>query len=166
MKLFISNCTRSHWALNLRFPEGKAIRIGIPSGHQRPFPVDLNQEQLENVIGQVEKLGGRPRVDTHGKLNKFTGLIYSTDKPLNEKEIKGAHEDQIDHAQNRSVAQATRSALAADLNWTDEHKPRGKRRAKTVGVSVSKKDSERGTEVPMMDIEISESGSTREKLPI
>jgi len=166
MKLYIANCTRGHWNLNINRPEGGVIRLEIPSGQQRQFPMDPNKEGLEIVVEQIRKFGGQPRSNARGKLNEFTGIVYSTDKPLTEAEIVGANEDQLDHAQNRSVAQATRSAQAADLTVREGNNPKGKRRAKSTQISVSKKDGERGGEVPMMDIEFTESGDRKAKLPV
>lgn len=166
MNLYVANCTRSHWCLNINRPEGGVIRLEIPSGQQRKFPSDLNKEGQEIVIEQIRKFGGQPRAKIHGKLSEFTGIVYATDKPLTEDEIVGANEDQLDHAQNRSVAQATRSAQAADLTVREGNNPKGKRKAKSTQISVSKKSDERGGEEPMMDIEFTESGDTKAKLPV
>lgn len=166
VKLFIANCTRSRFIFHASIEKGsKARRLDIASGHQEIFPGDLNQEQLAYVVTQLERYGGRKRADIRGKLEKFTGIAYSLDKPLSEDEIIAGNEAQLDAAQNRSVAQATNSALAAERAFRDPKTPK-KRSVKTVGVEVLKKTDARGDEVPMMNIEITENGSTSAKLPV
>lgn len=165
-KLYIANCTRQNFILNVRVPEGKVMRIDIPSGHQVHFPTSLNPDAKEHVLHQLHRYGGRPRADVRGKLENFTGIVYSLDKPISEDEIVGANEDQLDAAQTRSVEQATRSALASDLANRESQKGSGrrKRKAKSTGVSVVRKDSERHEE-PMMDIEITDEANQKVKLP-
>jgi len=166
MKLFIANCTRSNFIFNGRVPESnKTIRLDLPSGTQRSFPIDLNQGQMDGIVEQLRRYGARKRSDVHGKLENFTGLVYSLDKPLTKDEIVSAHEDQLDDAQNRSVSQATRSALASDLNFRDKGY-KGKRTAKAVTMAVLKKTDARTDPEPMMDLTIDESGSRdRRSLP-
>ncbi len=166
MKLFIANSTRSRFVLNVRVPEiQKIMRLEIPSGHQCSFPIDMNQGQLDDVLKQLERYGARKRESVHGKLQDFTGLVYSLDKPISADEIKAGNEQQLDAAQDRSVKQATRSALAAELSFRDP-KAKSKRSAKSVGVEVLKKESARSDEVPMMSLEISENGSQSARLPM
>jgi len=159
MKLFIANCTRSRFIFNVRVPESnKLMRLEIPSGQQRTFPMDLNPEQREGVLEQLHRYGARKRADVHGKLENFTGLAYSLDKPLTTDEIVSANEDQLDSAQNRSVEQATRSALAADLNFRDKGS-KNKRTARKVEIEVLQKTDGRSDPTPMMDLSIDETGS-------
>ena len=108
-KLFITNATRQNHVYNIRVPEHKMLRLDVPSGQQRTFPVQLTSAQEEAVIRQLERYGAVPRAKVHGKLEDFvSGCVFSMDRPLNEDEIKMAHEDQLDAAQDRSVKQAIR----------------------------------------------------------
>ena len=167
MKLFVANSTRSRFILNVRVPEiNQAIRLDIASGCQRSFPLDLSESQWKDVSEQLARFGARKRSDVHGKLDKFTGLVYSLDKPISEDEIVAAFEDQIDSAQTRSVTQATRSALSADLAWRDKNNPKGKRKASSVKVEVLKKTDGRKRDEPLFDLEISEQGSRSANLPV
>ena len=160
MKLFVANSTRSTFIFNVRVPEiQKVIRLEIPSGQQRSFPLDMTDSQRDGVLSQLLRYGARERKDVHGKLVDFTGLVYSLDKPISENEIRGAHEDQLDAAQERSVEQATRSALASDISHRDKSNPKGKRRPKSTSVEILKKDRDGGREEPMMNLEITEKGA-------
>lgn len=166
MKLIIANCTRSRFIFHARVPEhDKVRRVEVASGHQEFFPGDLNEEQLKSVVNQLERYGGRNRPEIRGKLKDFTGIAYSLNKPLSESEIVSANEAQLDNAQNRSVAQATNSALAADRAFRDKKSPK-KRTVKSVSVEVLERSDARSDERPMMNIEISENGSTTAKLPV
>ncbi len=161
-RLYLANCTRANHVLNIRVPEGKLIRLDIPSGQQRQFPVELTAAQKDVVLHQLHRIGAVPRSEVHGKLSNFTsGIVYSLDKPLNEEEIHHANEDNLDAAQDRSVIQAVRTAKSVDLGVRENNSPRGKRTAKSVGVEIAKKDDGRGQEVHLMGVEIVEGGADR-----
>ena len=166
MKVFIASCTRGTFIFNAKLPENpKIIRVEIPSGHQVVFPIDMNEPQRAELIQQLERYGARERKGSHGKLEKFHGLVYSDEKPMKSDEIIAANVDQLDSAQNRSVEQATRSALAAELPFRDP-KDRRKRTVKTVGIEVLEKTEAGVKERPMMNVQIDETGSRNEKLPV
>lgn len=156
--MYIANCTRHHFVFHVRVPERRdAFRIDIQSGHQKKFPADLNAAAKENVVKQLERFGAVPAHDINSTIKRFGGIIYSLNKPITEEQIVYANENQLDSAQTRSVEQATRSALAAELANRDNTKGKQQKRiAKTIGIEVLKKDSERGQEEKMMDLEITE----------
>lgn len=161
-KLIIANTTRQNHVYNIRVPEHKMLRMDVPSGQQRTFPLSLNQEQREFVLKQLERYGAVPRDKVHGKLENFiSGCVFSLDNPLTEEEFKMANEDQLDAAQDRSVKQAVRLVKAADLSHRENNQVRGKRALKSLEVSVSAKTDKRGGEVPLMGMEIVEGGQDR-----
>lgn len=156
--MYIANCTRSHFVFNVRVPERRdAFRIDIQSGHQKKFPIELNAAGKEMVIKQLERFGAVPAPDINSTVKRFGGVIYSLTKPISEQQILYANENQLDSAQTRSVEQATRSALAAELANRDNVKGKQQKRiAKSIGIEVLKKEAERGKEERMMDLEITD----------
>ncbi len=161
-KLIIANTTRQNHVYNIRVPEHKLLRLDVPSGQQRTFPLSLNADQQDFVLRQLERFGAVPRSKVHGKVENFiSGCVFSLDKPLTEEEFKMANEDQLDAAQDRSVKQAVRLVKAADLAHRENNQVRGKRALKSLEVSVSAKTDKRGGEIPMMDVEIVEGGQDR-----
>ena len=161
-KLIIANATRQNHVYNIRVPEHKLLRLDVPSGQQRTFPLSLNADQQDFVLRQLERFGAVPRSKVHGKVENFiSGCVFSLDKPLTEDEFKMANEDQLDAAQDRSVKQAVRLVKAADLSHREDNSVRGKRALKSLEVSVSAKTDKRGGEVPMMGVEIIEGGQDR-----
>lgn len=165
MPLFIANATRANQVLILGVPGMRNIRMDITSGHQGKFPVDLTSDQRNSVMEQLHRYGAVERRNVHGQVREFTGLVYSFDKPVSEDEIAAGNEEQLDHAQDRSVTQATRSALAADLAHRDQdNRRKGKRKSKKVSVEVLRHED--GIDTPMMGVTIDDEASTRAKLPI
>lgn len=164
--LYIANATRQNFRFHFRIPENdKAMILEIPSGQQREVGKGWTDESYQACVSQLEKYGARKAEEAHGALRNFnSGILYSH-KIIKEDEIVYGNEQHLDSAQDRSVTQATRTALAADHNHRD--KRTRKRKAKSVTTEVLKHgDPRKGEDEGLMSITVSEDGARDEKLPI
>lgn len=136
--MFIANTTRQHHRFAYRLPEGNKVLIAeINSGGQLEIGQDFTPEQISAVVRQLERFGAREAKDARRSLRDFDGgILYSIDKPITRPEIEYAHEQNLDSAQDRSVRQATRAALASD----QRDKKTGKRLSRATTVEVEEKD--------------------------
>lgn len=165
--MYIANATRQNFRFCFRLPESQKVQVcEIPSGSQAMLGQNWTEGEQQSVLKQLEKFGGREHTEARRGLRNFdSGILYSMDKPVASNEIEYGNEQHLDAAQDRAVKQATLSALAADQANRD--KKTKKRKAKKVSVEVAKHgDPRKGEDEPMMNVEISEEGSTSEKLPV
>lgn len=91
-----------------------------------PGAGDWTVQEIADLVEQLERFGGREATETHGQMTKFTGLIYSINRVVTENEIAYGHEAVLETAHDRSVATATRAALAVDRTLrhpTDRNQP-------------------------------------------
>lgn len=119
MTLYISNPSRQPAAFYFR----RAITrdtsqpsvVHIAAGGQEAIGQGWTREETSYVIQQILRAGGADAAEAHGRMgSKFTGLLYREVHPVDVDEIVTAHESVLEHAKDRSVAQATRGALAFD----------------------------------------------------
>lgn len=135
------------------------MRITISSGRQEEVR-DLTRDEEREVIDHIRRYGGRSRSDLHGAIKGFSGFAYSADKPFKMEEFHYGFDEISNAAENRSVTEATRAALAADysvrtadggrtamsteVEMTEEHpqkKGAGRKMKITIDPSVSNGDS-------------------------
>ncbi|WP_455387435.1 hypothetical protein [Petrachloros mirabilis] len=117
--IWIANTTRQEHEIQVRLPEmGRVYIAKISSGKQAEIK-DLSPSQEESMIEHIRRFGAVKRQDMHGKVKGFHGLAYSLDKPFKMDEFHYGFEEVLDNAENRSVEQAVRSAMAADLKMRD-----------------------------------------------
>lgn len=164
--LYIANSTRQNFRFHFRIPENnKAMTLEIPSGQQREVGKDWNEAQYEACISQLERYGARKAEEAHGALRNFnSGILYSH-KIIKSDEIVYGNEQHLDAAQDRSVTQATRTALAADQNHRDKRTK--KRKAKSVTTEVLKHgDPRKGEDEGLMSVTVSDDGARDAKLPV
>ena len=115
MTIWIGNATRQELQIEARLPEmTKIFPVKISSGKQAEVR-GLSPAQEEGLIRHILRFGAAKRQDLHGKIKTFAGIVYATDKPMKMDEFHYGFEEVLDHAENRSVEQAVRSAQAADL---------------------------------------------------
>ncbi len=115
MNLYIANATRQDVVFLLRLPEkAKLHRLTLSSGRQDVIK-DMSQNDINSIITHLERYGAVKRSNVRGKLSNFVGYVYSLDKPITEDEFHYGNEEVIDAAQNRSVVEATKAAMASEL---------------------------------------------------
>jgi hypothetical protein len=115
MDLYVANSTRQDVVFHFRLPEkAKMYRLTLSSGRQDMIK-DMSQNDVEAIVKHLERYGAVKRSGVRGKLKEFVGYIYSLDKPINEDEFHYGSEEVIDAAQNRSVVEATKAAMASEL---------------------------------------------------
>jgi len=135
MTIFISNPTTQNWHFHFRMPTNNLLSmIEIPHGQQREIGHGWSPEQTEMLVKQLQKMGGREADDTYGHMGKFMGLLYRVDNQVEEDEIVTANVAVNDTAGERSVAQATKGALAFDR--AANSRLRGRRAARATEVQV------------------------------
>ncbi|HQT24979.1 MAG TPA: hypothetical protein PLK99_00070 [Burkholderiales bacterium] len=118
--IWIANTTRQEFELQVRLPEmGRIYVAKISSGKQAEFK-DLSPTQEEFLLEHLRRFGGIKRQDLHGKAKGFNGISYSTDKAFKMDEFHYGFEEVLDHAESRSVEQAVKSAMAADMHMRDK----------------------------------------------
>lgn len=137
MTLFISNPSRQQAVFFYR----RAItrdnsgpsQVVIPEGGQVEIGHGWGREETDYVITQILRAGGASAAEAHGHMGSFTGLLYREQQPVDTDEILTAHEGVKAAAEERSVANATRGALAFDRT---ANKGQRQRLAKVTEVEV------------------------------
>jgi len=134
--MYIANTTKQHYRPNFRVPERTRIHVvNIPSGQQVKVGDDWNAAQTDSVVKQLEVFGARPARDASGKLQKYSGLLYSLDKPIPVGKIEAAHEALVNEQDQRSADELTKGALGFDAALRDKRTRR--RGAKVTSLEVS-----------------------------
>lgn len=109
--------------------------VAIPTGSQANIGSGWKSEEVEHVIKQLEAYGGRDAAESyHGKLGKFSGLLYRRQAQIETQEIEAGHESIVDTQEKRSVQETTRGALGFDRSVNGGK--RGARASKTTAVEV------------------------------
>lgn len=142
MTLYVSNPSRQQVEFHFRTAITKDTSgphvVIIPSGAQVDIGHGWTQEQTAYVIKQIMHNGGAQAAEAHGRMGKFTGLLYRENQPVDEDEILTAHDAVMKDANDRSVRQVTNSALAFDRVANKGGGRRGNNRlAKVTGVEIS-----------------------------
>jgi hypothetical protein len=147
MMLYISNPSRQTVVFYYRTkiaPRGTTDNSGpsnvtIYSGEQVAIGQRWSPEETSYVISQIERHGGANAAEAHGRMgSRFTGLLYREVHPVDVEEIITAHESVLAAAEERSVRQTTRGALAFDVAANGASGKRGshQRIAKVTEVEV------------------------------
>ena len=89
MQIFVGNPTLLNRDLQYRYPGQKTIRIvPIPAGGQAKLPDDFDGAALQNVIGQLERIGAVPASDV-GAIVLPKALIFDVRaNPINPDKIE------------------------------------------------------------------------------
>ncbi len=120
MRLFLRNTTHQSFEINCTIPEMRKT-YSVTLHPKRDQEVrGLNIDQIHVLIAHLEKHGARDRKTLHGKTDDYHGLAYSLDKPFTDDEVLVGYEAVLDHAQDRSVQEATRAAVSATVKQTGE----------------------------------------------
>jgi hypothetical protein len=152
-KLYLSNATKQRLKFSYRLPEANRIfEQEIHSGRQVVIGEDWSDTQIDFVVKQLDRAGFKRAHETNGKLENFSGWLYSVDKTTTENQIRSGHEARVEAQETISVVEAQRGALAMDQS-NRAPKDRRKRLAKVTQVEVQEeigpRNSPTGNEVHM-----------------
>lgn len=119
MTIYISNPSRQTVVFYYRRAVTKDTSgpssVTIFSGEQVELGRQWSRDEHAYVIEQIERHGGANAAEAHGRMgSRFTGMLYREVHPVDQDEIVTAHESVKAAAEERSVTQATRGALAFD----------------------------------------------------
>jgi hypothetical protein len=136
-------------------------------GQQGPIGHGWTTEQQRKVIEQLERYGARNASDVHGKLTRFSGLLYSDVRIISEDEILAGHEAELETRGERSAMAATKGALAFDRTARTRTRERPSAMATKVEVRQDIMPGSRptGNEVEF-DIEVTPEGRSDVRLPV
>lgn len=164
MTLYISNPSRQpvvfYYRKAITRDTSQPHSVHIAPGCQEAIGQNWSREEKTYVISQILATGGADAAEAHVRLRGFTGLLYRDVNPVGRDEIEVAHESVMQHAQERSVKQVTRSALSYDKQTNGSRRERA---AKVTGVEI-KQELARGQRVTgdevHFDMTIDPDGST------
>lgn len=115
--LYLANPSFQRHQFHFREPVNNLVNIvEIESGSQTAIGQHWTAAQQTKVVEQLERYGARDAAETHGRMGKFSGLIYRDMGQIEADEIEMAHEAEVQTREERSVSAATTSALAFDRN--------------------------------------------------
>jgi hypothetical protein len=151
--IYVANGTKQRLKFNYRLPESTRIHeLEVHSGRQEPIGENWSAAHVEYFIKQLEHAGFRRSTETNGRMENFSGWMYSLDKPTSETQIRSGHEARVEAQEKISAVEAQRGALAMD-QANRAPKDRRKRLAKVTTVEVEQeigpRDSPTGREVRM-----------------
>jgi hypothetical protein len=152
-RIYVANGTKQRLKFNYRLPESSRIHeLDVYSGHQEMIGEQWSQQHVEAFIKQLEHAGFRRSHETNGRMENFSGWMYSLDKPTTETQIESGHEARVEAQEKISAVEAQRGALAMD-QANRAPKDRRRRLAKITTVEVEQeigpRDSATGREVKM-----------------
>lgn len=154
-KLFIANTTKQNFRIYYTLPAHKKnYLVEIPSGGQTAVPHDLDGTgELDYVIEQIERLGGRSVVEVTEHTPDYCGLAYYIDKPVSEEKILQGHEAVVENAEVRSIEEVAKAAKGFDIINRDgedvKEKLQGRRKAKAVEVQIKQESAPVGKTPPI-----------------
>jgi hypothetical protein len=105
---------------------------------------EWSTSNVEYFIRQLEHAGFRRSNETNGRMENFSGWMYSLDKPTSETQIRSGHEARVEAQEHISAIEAQRGALAMD-QANRAPKDRRKRLAKVTTVEVEQETDPRGS---------------------
>ncbi|HEX7911783.1 MAG TPA: hypothetical protein VF534_27330 [Paraburkholderia sp.] len=144
-KIYVANGTKQRLKFNYRLPESTRIHeLDVHSGRQEMIGEEWGTTHVEYFIKQLEHAGFRRSHDTNGRMENFSGWMYSLDKPTTETQIESGHEARVEAQERISAVEAQRGALAMD-QANRAPKDRRKRLAKVTTVEVEQETDPRGS---------------------
>jgi hypothetical protein len=151
--IYVANGTKQRLKFNYRLPESNRIHeLDVHSGRQEPIGEGWTDTTVDYFIKQLEVAGFRRSSETNGRLEHFSGWMYSVDKATSETQIRSGHEARVEAQEKISAVEAQRGALAMD-QANRLPGDRRKRLAKVTAVEVEQdigpRDSPTGKEVKM-----------------
>lgn len=94
MNLFIANTSKSHHDFIFRRPENKqTTMMQIKAGQQVQVLKGVDKDVIDFVLDQHRKYGMISGDEAAKRHAGYTGLCYSVDKPVSEKQMRGSFEN-------------------------------------------------------------------------
>jgi hypothetical protein len=151
--IYLANGSKQRLKFNYRLPESNRIHeLDVHSGRQEPIGEGWTDTTVEYFIKQLEHAGFRRSHETNGRMENFSGFMYSVDKATSETQIRSGHEARVEAQEKTSAVEAQRGALAMD-QANRLPGDRRKRLAKVTQVEVQQdigpRDKPTGNEVNM-----------------
>lgn len=152
-KIFLANTTKQHYRFYYTIPTKKQnFTVEIPSGGQSEIPHDLSGVgELDSLIEQIERFGGRDVREVTEHTPDYSGLAYFIDHPIPKDKIIAGHEAVIENAEVRSIEEVAKAAQSFDIINREgdsvREKMEGRRKAKTVEVKI-KQEIAPGSPIP------------------
>jgi hypothetical protein len=144
-KIYVANGTRQRLKFNYRLPENNRIHeLDVHSGRQEMIGEGWSDQHIEYFVKQLEHAGFRRSSETNGRMENFSGWMYSLDKPTTETQIRSGHEARVEAQEKISAVEAQRGALAMD-QANRLPGDRRKRLAKVTTVEVEQETDPRGS---------------------
>lgn len=144
-QIYVANGTKQRLKFNYRLPESNRIHeLEVHSGRQEMIGEQWSQQHVEYFIAQLEHAGFRRSHDTNGRMENFSGWMYSLDKPTTETQIESGHAARVEAQEKISAVEAQRGALAMD-QANRLPKDRRRRLAKVTTVEVEQETDPRGS---------------------
>ena len=142
--IYVANGTKQRLKFNYRLPESTRIHeLEVHSGRQEAIGENWTNSNVEYFIKQLEHAGFRRSSETNGRMENFSGWMYSLDKPTSETQIRSGHEARVEAQEKVSAIEAQRGALAMD-QANRVPKDRRKRLANVTTVEVEQETDPRG----------------------
>lgn len=161
-KIYVANTSRQNWIFNYRSTKVPLFTKDIPSGQQ--VSIDhLPPEFVDDVIKSLRRLGAIHRDELSQHSKHYHGLVYSTDKPLQIDQFHYGLDEVIDQAESRSVVEATKAAMAADVILNPRNRDR------MTGATEAEFEEEvpmRGKKKKTMRITVDPKAGRGDKLPL
>lgn len=168
-KIYVANGSKQRLKFNYRLPESNRVHeLDVHSGRQEVIGEGWTDTTAEYFIKQLENAGFRRSSETNGRIENFSGFMYSVDKATTETQIRSGHEARVEAQEKVSAVEAQRGALAMD-QANRLPGDRRKRLAKVTQVEVQQdvgpRDSPTGNEVKM-SVTVDSSAPENAKLAI
>ena len=136
MHVYIANCTRQNWTYYYRLPEmHQNAHISIPSGNQERLGDRMSPNQFNALLEDLQRWGVKDFKDLKGKVEDFSGLLFSVDKPIKEDHFHIGLDKVIESANQRAVEEVQKAALGLDR--VNRDKKSGRRLVKEVTTEIT-----------------------------
>lgn len=124
-RLFVANCTNQNYTFYYRLDfraEGQDINpnlkipktLPIRSGRQIPFPGDLHEQQIKELISQLRRYGALDVSEVKGKIRTVVPLVFSIGSPVSEHIMRHVHG--LNNGIKINEGEVRRSAAAVAAN--------------------------------------------------
>lgn len=112
--LYVANATKQTMRHCFRVPEAPRITmVDIPSGTQKDISSpNWSSVQRDAVIDHLVSYGAKSEQELGSRIDGFSGIVYSINKPITSQSIEQSHDYVVDHQDHISASEATKSALA------------------------------------------------------
>lgn len=113
--IYIANGTAQRYIIALRVPESNGpIYPVIGPGQQIQIGADFGQQQTDAIVRHLDLFGARRLRENEVLGQKFSGLVYSTTKPVRKDDILESNDNVQTNAHERSIDELKKTVSATD----------------------------------------------------